>query len=175
MALTSHIDDHDSGLSERFKVEAEVLRDAFGSNFVSVHHIGSTVVPGFAAKPEVDILLVLQKADGFEDHRETMESLGYEFDGKSQPGNWYYQKDTDGRRTHKTHICRVGHEEVWRYLLFRDYLIDHPERTQAYGELKLTLQKANRSGMREYVDGKTDFILKTIELALKEGREKLRS
>jgi GrpB-like predicted nucleotidyltransferase (UPF0157 family) len=175
MPLTSQLGDHDSGLSERFKAEANVFNDAFGDNFVSVHHIGSTGVPGLVAKPEVDILLVLRKADGFEDHQEIMESLGYEFDGEPQPQNWYYQKDTDGRRSHKTHICRVGHEEIWRYLLFRDYLIDHPERAEAYGELKLTLQKGNKSGMREYVDGKQDFILETIELALKEGREKPQS
>lgn len=171
MAFTSGISDHDPGLAERYAAEATVLEHAFGENFVSVHHIGSTVIPGLPAKPEVDILLVLAKADGFEDHQETMESLGYESDGETQPGNWYYQKDTDGRRTHKTHICRAGHEEVWRYLLFRDYLIDHPDRARAYGELKVSLQK-NVPGMREYVAGKGAFIIETIELALKEGRGK---
>lgn len=60
---------------------------------------------------------------------------------------------------------------MWRYLLFRDYLIDHPDRVRAYGELKVSLQK-NVPGMREYVAGKGAFIIETIELALKEGREK---
>jgi GrpB-like predicted nucleotidyltransferase (UPF0157 family) len=101
-----------------------------------------------------------------------MRSLGYEPDGETKPQSWYYQKDTDGRRTHKAHLCRVGHEEIWQMLLFRDYLIDHPERAEEYGNMKVRLQNDNTSGMREYLDGKRDFILGTIELALKEGYEK---
>ena len=169
MPLTSPIGDHDPGLTERFETEAATFKRSFGENLVSVHHIGSTPVPGLEAKPEVDFLVVLNKADRIEDHLDIMESLGYEPDGEDQPGNWYYQKDTDGRRTHKAHICRVGHEEVWRYLLFRDYLIDHSARAKMYGELKLALQDGNTSGMREYLDGKRGFILETIELAVKEG------
>jgi GrpB-like predicted nucleotidyltransferase (UPF0157 family) len=48
-------------------------------------------------------------------------------------------------------------------MVFKDYLIDHPERARAYGELKVALQE-NSPGMREYVAGKQDFVLETIEL-----------
>lgn len=172
MPLTSEIADYDSDASDRFVAEAAFLKETLQDDLISIHHIGSTAVPGLKAKPEIDMLVILRKADRIEDHLDVMQSLGYEPDGETQPGNWYYQKDTDGRRSHKAHVCKPGHEEIWRYLLFRDYLVDHPERAQMYGDLKLALQKENVGGMREYLDGKERFILETIELAVQAGYEK---
>ena len=94
-------------------------------------------------------------------------TLGYTVRGEEPgpPGHWYLSKNHKSVRTHKLHLCRLGHECITEQLLFQDYLRRHPVRASEYSNLKKALAEANTAGMAQYLDGKTPFIQETIRLA----------
>ena len=89
-----------------------------------------------------------------------MEGLGYRVRGEcldaevpGTPGRFYFSKDQDGRRTHHTHACAVGHVEIADKLAFRDYLRTHPSRAAEYGALKYELARRFRHDNIAYMRG----------------------
>lgn len=136
-------------------------------------HFGSTAVPGLAAKPVVDMLVEVRSLkEVCEIIAPILEAQGYEFfwrpswrDGVSPEYTWFIKRDDKGRRSHHIHMLTPSSPE-WERLLFRDYLIAHPEVAREYGELKQRV--AGESDDRlAYADAKTDFIIRTTKLARK--------
>lgn len=136
-----------------------------------IEHFGSTAVPGLAAKPIVDMLVEVRS---LKEVRETfapiLEAQGYEFfwrpswrDGVSPEYTWFIKRDALGRRSHHIHMLTASSPE-WERLLFRDYLIAHPETAREYGALKQRVAMAS-GDRRAYADAKTDFILRVTETA----------
>ena len=62
---------------EMFSSEAELIKQALGNNCTTIHHIGSTSVPGLSAKPIIDMLPAVRDIQEFDKATKTMESLGY--------------------------------------------------------------------------------------------------
>lgn len=62
-----------------YTIEAERLRPAFGTLLAGIEHVGSTAVPGLAAKPIIDILIAVGSWEGFDDLKNRLGTLGYEF------------------------------------------------------------------------------------------------
>lgn len=139
-----------------------------------IEHFGSTAVPGLAAKPIIDILV---EVTCLEDTRKRiapiLESQGYDYFWRPTWGDdtlpfyaWFIKRDTRGNRTH--HIHMVEHDfEHWERLLFRDYLIEHPDVAKEYQELKNRLYKAHPHDRILYTKGKTEFIVRITALAKK--------
>ncbi|CAN5634581.1 GrpB family protein [soil metagenome] len=154
---------HDPTWTEKFETEAAVLRSALGGEVLAVHHIGSTAVPDLPAKPTIDVLVEVReigKVDGFDG---AMAERGYEARGEHGiPGRRFFTKDRGSRRTHNVHVFEAGTPEVERHLVFRDYLIQHPETARAYGTLKRDLAKEFPTDIEAYMDGKDAFV-KEIE------------
>ena len=176
MPLTNPLVNHDSGWRAEFEAEAVALRQVFQDRLVSIHHVGSTCIPGIQAKPEIDILVVLDEVDSISQYSNAMVEHGYAVRGEEDdPGHFYYSKDSDGTRSHKVHACLVGHRVIWEMLLFKAYLLANQSRAQRYESLKTTLHQGNPEGMREYLEGKEPFIRETLSLALADGYEKPRS
>lgn len=134
-------------------------------------HFGSTAVPGLAAKPVVDMLVEVRSLkEVCEIIAPILEAQGYEFfwrpswrDGVSPEYTWFIKRDDRGRRSHHIHMLTPSSPE-WERLLFRDYLIAHPEAARAYGELKQRV--AGESDDRlAYAEAKTDFIVETMDRA----------
>ncbi len=138
-----------------FEEEAERIRLACGGQLIGIEHIGSTAVPGLAAKPILDIMPLLV---GFEEGLDTvpgMEALGYEFKGEyGIPRRHYFVKGWP--RTHHVHMYEADDEEVVRHLLFRDYLREHAETAAEYEALKRRL--VADVSREAYPDGKTAFV-----------------
>ena len=136
-------------------------------------HFGSTAVPGLAAKPVVDMLVEVRSLkEVCEIIAPILEAQGYEFfwrpswrDGVSPEYTWFIKRDEKGRRSHHIHMLTPSSSE-WERLLFRDYLIAHPEVAREYGELKQRVAGASDDRLA-YADAKTDFIIRTTELARK--------
>jgi len=128
---------HDPRWTDEFEREAQRLRAVFGENLVEAHHIGSTPVPGLAAKPIVDVLPVVKDIRLVDALNDEMAALGYTARGEfGLPGRRFFTKDEAGARTHNVHVYESGSPEVERHLAFRDYIISHPEEAHAYGLLK---------------------------------------
>jgi GrpB-like predicted nucleotidyltransferase (UPF0157 family) len=102
-----------------FAAEAQLLEGAFAPRLRAIHHIGSTAVPGLAAKPIIDILIVLDETETIEGFSSPMTQLGYRVRGEcldapvpGTPGRFYFSKDTEGARTHHVHVCAEGHPQI---------------------------------------------------------------
>jgi len=151
---------HDPKWREVFEVESKRVTDALGENVVAIHHIGSTAIPDVYAKPIIDLLVEVKDIVKVDGQSSSTESLGYEVMGEfGIPGRRYFRKDNqEGARTHHIHTFKVGSEQIERHLVFRDYMIAHPEDAQRYSELKRRLAGEYPTNIDGYIDGKDRFI-----------------
>ncbi|MEO0465532.1 MAG: GrpB family protein [Pseudomonadota bacterium] len=158
MPLTSAITAHDKRWPSLFKQQAARLDPAFGSACHALHHVGSTAVEGLSAKPEIDVLAVVSRADQLHEWTKALRLLGYRRGGDLSAGHHFFKRDVDGVRTHKLHVCVSGHAIVLRMLRIRDHLRTHAEDRAAYQALKSRLERSNTIGIAEYLQGKTPFL-----------------
>ena len=151
---------HDPTWKDAFEAEATQIAQALGDVVVSVHHIGSTAIPGIAAKPIIDILLEVDDLVRLDNGTSAIERLGYEAMGEfGISGRRYFRKnDASGIRTHQVHAFQAGSGEGERHLAFRDYLIAHPVEAREYGALKQRLAKDHPDDIDAYMDGKDSYI-----------------
>lgn len=162
---------HDPSWAAAYETTAATLRPVLGDEAVAVHHVGSTSVPGLAAKPTIDVLVEVRKIEKVDDFDGAMAEKGYEAWGEyGIPGRRFFVKNRGPVRTHNVHVFEAGNPEVERHLAFRDYLISHPETARAYGSLKKTLAEKFPTNMEAYMDGKDAFIKRTESEALSWNR-----
>ncbi|KAF0106933.1 MAG: hypothetical protein FD147_2458 [Chloroflexi bacterium] len=144
-----------------FQSEAALIQSVIGSYITSIEHIGSTAVPGLAAKPVIDILIGVQRVADSPLFLPPLTALGYiyrpEFESEL-PERRYLLKMKDGKHTHHLHIVESTTQFFRKELAFRDYLRMHPETAEAYATLKYELAKKFGSDRAGYTDAKTAFI-----------------
>lgn len=154
---------YDPAWPAQFEAEAAAIRAVLGEQVVDMQHIGSTSVPGLAAKPVIDIMPLVSEIRTVDRYITGMAELGYVPRGEyGLPGRRYFSKNTDGVRSHHVHVYASTNPEVMRHLAFRDYLRTHPDAARQYGELKLALAQIHPRDIEAYMDGK-DGLIKTIE------------
>lgn len=138
----------------KFAVERETLVTALGVTAVRVDHIGSTSIPGLAAKPIIDIALSVLDVDREEDYLADLIAAGYELRVR-EPGHRMVRTPDLGVHVH---ICTAGGDWERRQLLFRDWLrYDESDRI-AYNSLKIQLAQNDWSDMNAYADAKSPLI-----------------
>jgi GrpB-like predicted nucleotidyltransferase (UPF0157 family) len=135
--------DYDPAWSVMFEQERSILDTALGSFLVTCEHVGSTAVPGLAAKPIIDLLVGVRSLAEAESHCiEALEALGYTHipDYKSWLADeLFFRKGIPGPWTHHIHMMQPS-SPLWECrLLFRDYLRTHWEAADAYANLKRSL------------------------------------
>ena len=141
-----------------FAAEARLIAQALGDNCLAVHHIGSTAVPGLAAKPVIDLLPVVKNIVEVDQSAAAMLQLGYHVHGESgMLFRRYFSKGGD-KRTHNVHAYEEGNPEIERYLKFRDWMIAHPEDREAYATLKKELALKYPHDILNYCMGKDEFV-----------------
>ena len=149
-----------------FEREAAAILEACRPWVTEVHHVGSTSVPGLAAKPILDMMpIAAGPAEGLQSVPR-MTALGYLYDGESGiPGRFYFDRVVDGRTVAHVHMLPVGHPDARKHLVFRDHLRTHPDTAREYERLKRELASKYRDDRRTYTDSKADFISAIIEAA----------
>jgi GrpB-like predicted nucleotidyltransferase (UPF0157 family) len=146
--------EHDPSWAARFELERGRLLRVLGATALRIEHIGSTAVPGLAAKPIVDILVTVDDPDDESVTVPALQSIGYEL-RVGEPGHRMFR--TPGRDVH-VHVWRDSDPEVARYLKFRDRLRQSPEDRRAYERLKRELAAREWADANEYADAKGDLI-----------------
>ena len=160
------IAEYDQAWIDSFQREVICLQRLMGDLLVQAHHIGSTSVPGLAAKPVVDLLLEVTDVKKLDDLQATSISHGYQFWGEyGLVGRRYLTKGTDPR-THNIHSYTSGDSALHRHLAFRDYLRAHPDVAADYVSLKRRLAAECNHDIDKYCDGKDAFIKHHQQLAL---------
>ena len=130
-----------------------------------IEHIGSTAVPGLAAKPVIDIMAGVSDLASSADARDALEALHYMyFPYRADVMHWFC-KPSAAHRTHHLHLVPVS-SRLWEdRLLFRDHLRSSPAACADYAALKTALAARHRLDREAYTDGKNDFVRAVIERA----------
>jgi NAD-dependent deacetylase len=132
--------EYDPEWPRRYEAEADLVCAALGADVVDVEHMGSTAVPGLAAKPVIDISVGLRRVELAAERIAAMDQLGYEYLGENNlPGRLFFRKDEKGRRAYHVHAVEHDGGHWHRHRAFRDYLRAHPEEAVRYAVEKRRL------------------------------------
>jgi GrpB-like predicted nucleotidyltransferase (UPF0157 family) len=130
------------------------IQDALTAVDIEIEHIGSTSVPGLAAKPIIDIVVTVDDITAEEDYLDPLMMAGYELRVR-EPGHRMLR--TPSRDVH-VHILERGDHAVDEYLLFRDHLRADVDDRALYENTKRTLLAQNFDDMNSYAEAKTEVI-----------------
>ncbi|SIN96774.1 GrpB family protein [Chitinophaga niabensis] len=127
-----------------------------------IEHVGSTAVPGLAAKPVIDIDIIINDKSRFEEITAILKTLGYTHEGdRGIPGREAFSGPS--QPAHHLYVCLADSISLKNHLLLRNYLRSHPEKATAYGELKKQLAQKYPDNIDLYVENKTAFITSILE------------
>jgi GrpB-like predicted nucleotidyltransferase (UPF0157 family) len=148
-----------------FEREAIVLREHLDPWLDGgVHHIGSTAIPGLAAKPILDMMAGVRDLEDARRAIPVLADVGYQHaDHRPHEAVWFYKQDGEdyATRTHQLHLTRVGSRLWQERLAFRDALrADAASRTE-YEDLKKALAN-NADGLNDYTQGKRQFVARVL-------------
>ena len=151
------IADYDPAWPERFRREEAKIRRSLGEVALTVEHVGSTSVPGLAAKPIVDILLVVEDSGDETSYLPALEEAGYVLRVREPDFDEHRMFRTHEKDVH-IHVFSAGSEEIERYLLLRDHLRENDEDRELYAQTKRDLASRDWPSMLHYAEAKTEII-----------------
>ena len=155
----------DPAWPQQFAREAERLRRALGPRALLVEHVGSTSIPGLAAKPVVDILLVVADAAVEAAYLPALEAAGYVL--RIREPDWYEHRLLKGPDTDlNLHVFSAGAAEIERMLAFRDWLRAHAGPRERYEAAKRALASRPWACVQDYADAKTEIVEAILAEAL---------
>jgi GrpB-like predicted nucleotidyltransferase (UPF0157 family) len=150
-----------------FEREADLLRGVLGAELVAIHHIGSTSVPGLAAKPVIDLMPLVRTLAAVDALEPEFRTRGYRAWGEcGLPGRRYFTRDRDGVRTHNVHVYRFDDPAVERHLAFCAYLRHDDAARTDYETLKRAVYTEYPDDIAAYSRGKDAWIRRLEARAL---------
>ena len=151
---------HRSAWRGLFEEERRVLQKHIGGFVEDIQHVGSTAVPGLAAKPILDIALAVASEDAIAQCVQALCDCGY-IDRGDQGGEGGYlvvKERAPDLRTHHLHIVTLTDPQWSGYLRFRDALREDESLRIRYSQLKRDLQRQHSRDRLAYTVAKHDFI-----------------
>jgi GrpB-like predicted nucleotidyltransferase (UPF0157 family) len=149
--------DYDPAWPGLFAREADRVRAVLGDRVSQLEHIGSTSVPGLAAKPIIDMLLVVPDPGDEPAYLPDLEAAGYVL--VIREPDWYQHRCFKGPDTDvNLHVYPPGCPEIERYLLFRDRLRHDPAERARYQRVKRELAERDWTYVQQYADAKTEVV-----------------
>lgn len=164
------IQDYQDDWPVQFQQIQEILQEVLGAHSQSIEHIGSTSVPGLAAKPIIDIDIVYKNPSDFTGIKPVLEKLGYYHNGNQGIKDREVFKRNKGeehpvldRIQHHLYACPSTSEELNRHLLFRDYLRKNPAASAQYQQLKYQIAAEAEQDRKRYAQLKEEQARSMIE------------
>ncbi|MDP8930884.1 MAG: GrpB family protein [Actinomycetota bacterium] len=146
---------------ERFEQERERIVLTLREVARRIEHVGSTSVPGFAAKPIIDIELSVADVEDEASYVPPMQAAGYVLRVR-EPGHRMFRTADIGVQIH---VCATGSEWERRHLLFRDWLRRSSEDRARYEAAKRELAQREWDDVNDYADAKSAVINEITERA----------
>jgi GrpB-like predicted nucleotidyltransferase (UPF0157 family) len=149
-------------LAERL---AGAIREALGEHAVGIEHVGSTAVPGLAAKPIIDVAVGVGNGVGTDTVRASLEGLGYEFRGNAgeSGGLVFVLSDRPQHRVAHVHVVEHGGSQWHRYLAFRDLLLEHESARAVYERTKRDVAERFPNDRKSYQAAKEAVVRSLLE------------
>jgi GrpB-like predicted nucleotidyltransferase (UPF0157 family) len=149
--------DYDPDWPQLFAREAVRIRSVLRSRALRIEHAGSTAVLGLAAKPIIDLVLVVQNSADEGAYAPALETAGYVL--RIREPDWYQHRVFKGPDTDiNLHVFSAGCPEIDRMVMFRDWLRSHPSDRDLYAHTKLALAEQEWKYVQNYADAKTAVI-----------------
>ncbi len=148
------IADHDPAWADRYDSERTRIEAALGSRVLRIDHVGSTSVPGLAAKPIIDIDLSVADPEDEAAYVPDLERAGFVLRVR-EPAHRMLR--TPERDVH-LHVCALGSDWEQRHLVFRDWLRAHSDDQWLYEDAKRELAARQWEDMNDYADAKSTVI-----------------
>ena len=149
--------DYDTEWPKKFETHARVIAGALGASALRVEHVGSTSVPGLAAKPVIDILVAVPDSADESAYLPRLEAAGYVLRVREPDWNEHRMFRTPERDVH-VHVYSAGCPEIERNLTFRDRLRRNADDRSRYERTKRELAAREWADMNSYADAKTEVI-----------------
>ncbi len=149
---------YDPNWPELFRSLRKRIADALGGLAEAVEHVGSTAVPGLAAKPIIDIDALLAREAPLPRAIERLASLGYVYQGDLGIPERAAFLPPSNQHPHHLYVCPPYSAEFRKHIAFRDYLRSHPKDAEAYADLKKALAERFRENRADYVAAKSEFV-----------------
>jgi GrpB-like predicted nucleotidyltransferase (UPF0157 family) len=158
------IQEYDAGWLATFEGWRAQLGLALDGADSAIDHVGSTAVPGLAAKPVIDIMIRVPDTSAEPKYLPGLLSTGLVLRMREQGHLLLWPPPGTPREVH-VHVCELGGEWARNELLFRDYLQAHPDVRDAYAALKRDLVTRWAGDRKAYTEAKTAFILDALDEA----------
>jgi GrpB-like predicted nucleotidyltransferase (UPF0157 family) len=152
---------YDPDWPARFQAWHDRLAAALGREAIRIDHVGSTSVPGLAAKPVIDVQVSVPDVDDERLYLRGAESAGLVLQLRERGHRFLLPPPAEPRLVH-VHVCGSGGAWERDHLLFRDYLRANPLVRETYAELKKELIARWRHDRKAYGESKTEFVLDTL-------------
>ncbi len=150
----------------RFEQERALLQEAIAPWLTGgVHHVGSTAVPGLAAKPVIDILAGVESLDASRVSFERLGELEYHYAPYRSGEMHWFCKPSPAHRTHHLHLVPTGSSRYRDELAFRDALRADEGLARSYERLKRALASEHRDDREAYTEGKAPFVAGVLSRA----------
>jgi len=149
--------DYDADWSRKFDVHRKVIAGALKDSALRIEHIGSTSVPGLAAKPIIDILVVVQDSANEQIYLPQLEAAGYVLRVREPEWNEHRMFRTPKHDVH-VHVYSAGCPEIERTLRFRNHLRRNRADSDRYEQTKRDLATQDWPDMNAYATAKTQVI-----------------
>jgi GrpB-like predicted nucleotidyltransferase (UPF0157 family) len=167
-----NISDYDPQWPRLFEREAARIRAALGDQVVLLEHVGSTSIPGLAAKPLIDILLIVPNSADEPAYVPAMEAAGYVL--RIREPHWHEHRLFKGPDTNiNLHVFSPGSSEIERMVLFRDWLRSNASDRQFYERTKRELARREWKYVQNYADAKTEVVEEILARAQGASEKKL--
>ena len=154
---TIHLSEPDPSWPEQYAEQAARIRAALGERVLVLEHTGSTSVPGLAAKPVIDMLLLVADPTDEAAYVPDLERAGFLLHLR-EPG-WHEHRLLRGSDPAvNLHVFADGSPEAERMLLFRDRLRDHPDELERYARAKRELAARRWAVVQDYADAKSEVV-----------------
>ena len=165
--------EYDAAWPARAAAEEAVLQQRLGPVAVRLEHVGSTAVPGLAAKPILDLQLSVAAIEPHARYLEPLERLGYLFvPAPESPDYHFFAKPPQRPRSFHLHVCEAGSKHELRHLAVRDFLRAHDDEATRYAALKRQVAGQHPHDRLAYIEGKGSYVAgleaRAVEWALRE-------
>jgi len=158
--------DHDPRWPNRFDVEADKIKNALGPKVLRLEHTGSTSVPGLAAKPIIDMLLVVTNSAEENSYTPALEAIGYTL--RIREPEWHEHRMFKGPEDDvNLHVFSEACPEIDRVLVFRDWLRHNAADRDLYAQTKLALARKQWDSVDDYAMAKTEVIEEILRRAMR--------
>lgn len=153
------VEDYNPEWKNEFECIKNELLTVLSGKINSIEHVGSTSVEGLAAKPIIDIDVVIDK--NFEEVKKALESIGYIYEGDLgiSGREAFGYKNKLHLMAHHLYVCNKDNKELHRHITFRNYLRQNKEDRCRYSSIKKEMALKCPEDIESYIEGKQPVIL----------------